>query len=114
MYDFLVTCSFFQQSLLVVGGFFVLLGTYYLSKSVFLTVIARQYWLRDRYGLDLKWKTAGMIFGINEQNWTKVFTSDDQLTPEEIKKVRDSFAPIKGFLFITIGTILQLFVGLLS
>ena len=89
------------------------MGTYYLSKAVFLTTLARKYWLRERYGLDLKWKIAGMIFGINEQNWTKVFTSDDQLTPEEIKRVKDSFAPIKGFIFIIIGTILQLFAGLL-
>jgi len=99
--------------IMVIGAALILAGTYYISKSLFLTTLARQYWLRDRYSLELKWKIAGRIFGINEQNWAQVFMSDDQLSPDAIKKVRDYFAHIRGFVFIVLGTSLQLVVWLL-
>jgi len=108
IYKLLSECLFTGQFLMTVSATSILIGTYYLSKSVFLTNIASKYWLRDRYGLDWKWKITAWIFGINEHNWTTVFTSDDQLAPEERKRVRDDFASIKGFGLITIGTVFQI------
>ncbi len=56
---------------------------------------------------------AGRLFGISENNWTNVFLPDIQLSRDEIKKVRDYFAPIKGFFLIIFGSILQLVVSVI-
>ena len=96
------------RTLLVIGLVLVVGGTYYLSKAIFLTAVASRYWLRSREGISLKWRLSGLLFGINENNWTLVFTSDDQLTESQIRRVRDPFAPIRGLLLVVLGTVLQI------
>lgn len=102
--DFLAS----KESISTFAVVLILVGTYYISKSILLTNIGSRYWLRDKYGMSWKWRIAASFLGINERNWTLIFTSDDQLTDEQRKKVRDGFAPIKGFVFIAIGTFLQI------
>ena len=34
--------------------------------------------------------------------------SDDHLTEAQIRRVRDPFAPIRGFLLVLLGTVLQI------
>ena len=96
------------KTLLVLGLILVAVGTYYLSKALFLTAIAARYWLRGREGVGLRWKLSGLLFGLNETNWTLVFMSDDHLPEAQIRRVRDPFAPIRGFLLVLLGTVLQI------
>lgn len=104
----------YEKTLLSAGLALVLIGTYYLSKAVFLYAIASRYWLRGREGVGLRWKMSGLLFGLNQGNWHQVFMSDDQLSEAQIKRVRDPFAPIRGFIFVFIGTVFQIAGTLLS
>lgn len=106
----LLEFSFIETGLLIASSVLILIGTFLISKSIFLTAVASEHWLR-RDKLGSKWKLVGFCLGISANNWTEIFMSGDQLTPSQIKRIRDPFVPLKGFMLVFFGTLAQFLIS---
>jgi hypothetical protein len=91
---------------------FVILGTYLLSKQLFIQVtlekfIKTQLSYKKYEDIPIIFKIIGFLYGIKQSNWFNVGTygGDNQIE----RKLIDLSAPFRGFLYIVIAGVIQLF-----
>lgn len=85
------------------------MGTYYLSWSLLLNVLARNAWMRNAPEWnERKWKLARFIFGITAENWTAVFRGSQVNTAD--KDFIDAYAPVRGIVLIFFGAMIELII----
>lgn len=90
----------------------VILGTYLLSKQLFIDTIlnkfvSTQLEYKKYKDLPLFFRFTGFIYGVKPDNWFNVGTYGGDNTIE--RKLKDPTAPFRGFLYIVAASILQFF-----
>jgi len=89
-------------------------GTYLITRRLFVESIKTEIQRRDLKFEKIKgfFKIVCFIYRINAKNWTMLFTLASS-SDEEAKKIKHHYEPFKGFIWITIGCLLQIIVLLL-
>lgn len=87
-----------------------ILGTYYISKSLFFKIFAFPLFYKKAINKNpsISERLSAFIFSINSDDYIHKFIPNKNLSSKKIKKVRDELAPVKGFLLIVLGSIIQI------
>jgi len=99
------------KALNIISTMFVILGTYLLSKQLFVdtilnTVIKSQLSYKKYDDIPLYLRIIGYLYGIGASNWINIGTygQDNQIA----RKLEDVSAPFRGLLYIVIAGIIQI------
>lgn len=90
---------------------FIWYGTYLLSKNLFIQAIKNEYMREEFRYPEAFWKRKlFLIYGFrNHSDVSKLFQPDYNKGKDFIKKYKNHFDPVYGFLFVTLGIIVQIF-----
>lgn len=100
-----------QTYLNIASIILVVLGTYLLSKQMFIDIILSQFvntQLKYKKYKDLPifYKISGFVYGVKSDNWFNVGTYGGDNSIE--RKLKDVTAPFRGFFYILTASILQI------
>ncbi len=100
-----------QTSLNISSILLVILGTYFLSKKLFVDTILNKFTTAQlsyqKYSdLPLFLKFAGFIYGVKSDNWFNINLHGEDNSIR--RKLKDPTAPFRGILYIVFASILQL------
>jgi hypothetical protein len=98
---------------------FNVLGTYYISKTLFFNALAFPIHMSSYKSIDKKFrkislleKISAFIFNIKTKDYLDKLTFESGLSrsisKETLKKFRDKKSSIKGFFFIALGSTIQI------
>jgi len=105
------------KQLNIISILLVILGTYLLSKQLFIKIILNKFiksqLAYQKYeNIPLGFKIIGYIYGIKPSNWKNLGTygGDNQIE----RKLKDLSAPFRGIIYVVIAGILQVICILLD
>jgi hypothetical protein len=97
-----------NEIIITIGLMCIFAGTAALSSAIFKKIILSHYFKAhwdDKYP-PLKYRIIGYLFNIKRGNWLNMLRVD--LTEKEEKELKDPYAPLRGIVWIAIGTILEI------
>jgi hypothetical protein len=102
-----------NQILQTASALFVVIGTYLLSRQLFIEIVVEQFKrnllnYKKYQDVPIYFRLAGLFYNFTKENWINADTGIGSERPINKLKLSNPVAPFNGFLCICIAAVLQI------